>query len=187
MDTVSPEPIPAYRLEDLPGRIAAGIRVNPVTGCWEHQGSPERRGYVRIRWQGCRWLIHRLVYTLLAGPIPDGLTLDHVKARGCRSKACCWPAHLEPVTRGENSNRGDGPTGVNQRRQSCVNGHPYTRENTFMRKEGRRECRACMRDRARQQYRTQAEAEGRTVRAKGAYGLKPSVLSLQRIDERAAS
>jgi prevent-host-death family protein len=94
-----------YRLDDLPADIRAGVIVNPDSGCWEWQG-PYVGGYgVRYR-NGDRQRVHRLVYTLLAGPIPIGLTLDHVDDWGCISKACCWPTHLEPVTRGENTRRG---------------------------------------------------------------------------------
>lgn len=44
---------------------------------------------------------HRYAYQALVGPIPDGLTLDHL----CRNPACVNPAHLEPVTREENNRR----------------------------------------------------------------------------------
>jgi hypothetical protein len=48
----------------------------------------------------------RIVYTLLRGPIPDGLTLDHV----CLNKTCVNPWHLEPVEAIVNLRRHwDGP------------------------------------------------------------------------------
>ncbi|RYF11406.1 MAG: HNH endonuclease, partial [Oxalobacteraceae bacterium] len=43
----------------------------------------------------------RAAYAALKGPIPDGLTLDHL----CENKICINPAHLEPVTRAENARR----------------------------------------------------------------------------------
>ena len=51
--------------------------------------------------------LHRVVYEHRVGPIPKGLDLDHVKARGCRSRACVNPAHLEPVTTRVNVLRGE--------------------------------------------------------------------------------
>jgi Protein of unknown function (DUF2637) len=89
----------------LPDRIRAKIVVNPESGCWEWQSGLDKDGYGRAYWEGQPWLAHRLVFTLLNGPIPEGLTLDHVRARGCLSKACCWPFHLDPVTWEENNRR----------------------------------------------------------------------------------
>ncbi len=47
---------------------------------------------------GRRVLTHRVMYEHWVGPIEVGLELDHL----CRTKACCNPDHLEPVTRSEN-------------------------------------------------------------------------------------
>lgn len=46
--------------------------------------------------------VHRVVYELEHGEITAGLQLDHL----CRVRACCNPAHLEPVTIAENIRRG---------------------------------------------------------------------------------
>lgn len=138
-----------YRIEDLPARVAAKIWVNPETGCWEWQGSRYRNGYGQFGWRGWTKLAHRAVYILLVGPIPEGLTLDHVKARGCRSKACCWPVHLEPVTDLENGLRaGTGPA-INATKTHCVHGHEFDLANTRIRPDGKRECRECERARDR--------------------------------------
>lgn len=93
-----------YRVEDLPADIAARIEVNPDTGCWLWQGATNGI-YGVISWQRRHWVVHRLVYTLMVGPIPAGLVLDHVRTRGCPGGPCCWPAHLEPTTPSENSRR----------------------------------------------------------------------------------
>lgn len=47
---------------------------------------------------------YRVVYEMLVGPIPEGLTLDHL----CRVPTCCNPEHLEPVTLEENLARTRG-------------------------------------------------------------------------------
>lgn len=46
---------------------------------------------------------HRVVYERTHGPIPDGLTVDHI----CRNKGCTTPSHLEAVTAAENTRRGN--------------------------------------------------------------------------------
>lgn len=90
-------------------------------------------------------LAHRISYTLAYGPIPDGLVIDHVKARGCRGPGCVAPLHLEAVTQLENMRRGRG--GAWQRAKThCPSGHPYAGENLILRKGGRRRlCRECNR------------------------------------------
>lgn len=86
-------------------RFWAQIERDDATGCWLWQGSREANGYVRARMRGRRMLVHRWSYERFVGPIPDGLTIDHVKARGCAHRHCVNPAHLEAVTQAENNRR----------------------------------------------------------------------------------
>jgi hypothetical protein len=139
----------AYRLEDLPPQIAARITVDPVSGCWIYDGGEGVKGYMKLRHPAAgERRVHRAVYALLAGPIPPGLTLDHVKDRGCVSRACCWPAHLEPVTRGVNVQRaGHGAE------THCVNGHEFSEVNTYRTASGKRQCMACKRIQQRKRRR----------------------------------
>lgn len=105
--------------------------------CWPWRG-PIFKGYGRFKGKGA----HRIAYRLLKGEIPDGLTLDHL----CRNRACCNPAHLEPVTNRVNVLRGVGPSAENSRKTHCANGHPFNDENTMIRSDSRgRECRECHR------------------------------------------
>ena len=82
---------------------------------------------------------HRLAYEMLVGPIPSGLTLDHL----CRNRACVRPSHLEPVTDEENRRRGNGFAARNARKMACKRGHKFTKENTYLRPEDQRECVKC--------------------------------------------
>src|SRR5262245_43846462 len=84
-------------------RVLAFSVPEPNSGCWLWLGSLDRGGYGRVSskgWRGCRnRLAHRLAYEAFISPIPDELTLDH----RCRVRSCVNPAHLRPVTRGENT------------------------------------------------------------------------------------
>lgn len=74
-------------------------------GCWTWTGSthPLGYGYCSIRIEGEVHTVraHRLAWMLAVGPIPDGLSVDHL----CENKICCNPDHLEPVTHQENVRR----------------------------------------------------------------------------------
>jgi HNH endonuclease len=101
-------PAARYRLEDVPAALRARLVVDPAWGCWEwqHNEGPDSWRYGLAHWEGEAWPVHRLFHALMIGPIPEGWEVDHVYALGCRSKSCCWPAHLEAVPKGENSRRG---------------------------------------------------------------------------------
>lgn len=89
---------------DLPSQLSARITVSPG-GCWIVNAHHDRDGYAQIWWNRGSRRAHRVAYEFLIGPIPVGMTLDHVWARGCRSKACCNVVHLEAVSQAENNRR----------------------------------------------------------------------------------
>jgi hypothetical protein len=109
--------------------------------CWEWTGH-QRNGYGSIRAYGRQLGAHRVAYQLAFGPIPAGLTIDHL----CRNKLCVNPAHLEPVTIGENVRRWARTI------THCPTGHPYDEANTWTDRKGHRQCRACGRKRAHASY-----------------------------------
>ena len=116
-------------------RVAARIDLpNGQSGCWQWR-EPTANGYGVIHFQGRRWLAHRAVYEYSNGPVPQGLELDHV----CKNKACCNPAHLEPVTHAENNRRG----WADKRKTHCKRGHEFTKENTILTGPGYKHCRTC--------------------------------------------
>jgi hypothetical protein len=109
------------------------------SGCWPWQLSTASHGYGRVLLNGRTWAVHVLAYESRVGPVPTGLELDHL----CGNKACCNPAHLEPVTHRVNILRADTPATVNAAKTHCPQGHEYTPENTWRVKDGFRRCKIC--------------------------------------------
>lgn len=122
----------------------------PDLECWTWDGGLDRYGYAaftvgRGQRKRYRLLAHRVSYLLLAGAIPDGLTLDHL----CRNRACLNPAHLEPVTIRENTRRSPiAPASLNAMRTHCPSGHVLEGANVYVDGRGYRACRTCRRVRS---------------------------------------
>jgi len=112
--------------------------------CWPWTGYTNKKGYGVFRLPDRPHPAHRWAYERFVGPIPEGFTIDHVKAKGCVRKDCVnFLAHLEPVTNEVNVMRGEGACVKNARKTHCIRGHEFTSSNTLVRKTGGRTCRAC--------------------------------------------
>jgi hypothetical protein len=110
---------------------------------------PVNRGYCGFKVRGKMVKAHRHFYEKVVGPIASGLEPDHL----CRDKACCAPAHIEPVTHTENVRRGDAG-GPGKRKTHCKHGHEFTSENTYWLASGAgRSCRICQRAATARSYR----------------------------------
>ena len=124
-------------------RLSKKIAKQPL-GCWLWLGGLDGKGYGQFWLHGRHVQAHRVVYEQIVGPIPDGLSIDHL----CRARNCVNPQHLEPVSILENIQRGYSANngGHNKRKTACPQGHLYSEENTrlhFKRGYWRRECRLC--------------------------------------------
>lgn len=124
-------------------------------GCWGWRGKPNSFGYGRLsvgsRTDGTKRNVyaHVVSYVIHFGPLPDGMWVLH----HCDNPICTRPDHLYAGTAVENGRD------VRVRRRSpkrrlthCVNGHEFTPENTHIRRNGCRLCRACARERNRLAY-----------------------------------
>ena len=131
-------------------RVYARLMLDP-SGCALWTGALTTGGYGQIEIAGRLCLVHRVVWELEYGPIPEGIQLDHVWDAGCRHKHCAALAHLEPVTPAENSQRRAA------RITNCTRGHEYTPQNTYTDSAGKRGCRTCRVD-ATRRWRTRQVA-----------------------------
>lgn len=119
-------------------------KVQKTEGCWLWTAA-KIDGYGRFSpVSGQVVCAHRWSYEHHVGPIPEGLTIDHL----CRVRNCVNPDHMEPVTLLENLSRIPPRT-------HCPRGHAYDEVNTYYTaphpRTGRRTacCRACNRATAR--------------------------------------
>lgn len=125
----------------LPERIVSKIERTD-TGCWAWTAATNGKGYGLISIDGSAKLAHRVVYMELAGPIPDGMTIDHV----CRNKRCVNPAHLDVVTVAENNRR------AAETITTCRQGHRLEGDNLRIKQRSQgaqRVCVACAREASR--------------------------------------
>ena len=118
-------------------RIWAKISPEPNSGCWLWTGGlGSNLGYGKFNHKQA----HRAAYEAFRGPIPPGLTIDHL----CRTPSCVNPDHLEPVTHRENILRGRSLFAMNAKKTHCPRGHPLFGDNVYIRIDHRgRECKSC--------------------------------------------
>ena len=114
--------------------------VEVTDTCWNWKGKLDKDGYGRFFYGGKTGKAHRFSHELNIGPIPKGLTIDHL----CRNRRCVRPSHLEPVFDKQNILRGKGVAAINAVKTHCMRGHEFTLENTRMSNDGRI-CRTCFR------------------------------------------
>lgn len=144
--------------------------------CWPWAGYVSPTGYGRAYRIGVvprtPVAAHRLVWTMLNGPLSDGTQLDHTchdhrickRGSDCPHRRCVNPNHLTPVTPKQNSERSGSPIAENGRKTHCLRGHEFNAENTAPHDNnyGRR-CRVCEAIRSRER-RARAGARPRPAR-----------------------
>ena len=124
-------------------RFVRNIEPGPMfngSSCWVWTGQTGRRGgYGQFCYRDFQPVAHRVMYTAVHGPIPEGLTLDHL----CRNPPCVNPKHMEVVSHKVNILRGISPSAVNAVKTTCPKGHAY--DMTAKRPDGRtyRRCSEC--------------------------------------------
>lgn len=123
-------------------------------GCLLWTGRTLPSGYAIYKTGGRTVYVYRWAYEHFVGPIPEGLTIEHLchdpficqLVQRCPHRRCAEPSHLLPLTGAENSMRGGSPLAWKSRQIDCVHGHPLSGPNLYVTPGGRRQCRQCRND-----------------------------------------
>ena len=122
--------------------VISAINTYNGTQCWEWASAVTVNGYGMFWFNRAPEYAHRLSYENKHEKIPKGLVINHL----CRNRKCVNPDHLEAVTQQENCRKGltGFLPGLMQRLKThCPKGHEYNEENTRIKNDGSRSCRAC--------------------------------------------
>ena len=115
------------------------LAIDLTAPCWLWQGKLSK-GYGRKRVGHRMTMAHRYMWTVMRGPIPEKMQIDHL----CGVRHCVNPQHLEVVTTAEHSRRN---ALARPRPIFCPHGHRYDTNNTYFHGEqGHRYCRTCNRE-----------------------------------------
>lgn len=145
----------------IPERVRdrAFEKWTPDGDCWISTYSTASHGYAQIGWSGPEErrvvLAHRASWERVHGPVPAGMTLDHI----CKTKRCVNPKHLRLLSNFENARRTfgrDWPLG------ECVNGHSNENLETFT--DGRTGCGICAKTIWKQPKRTERRERETSLR-----------------------
>ncbi|WRS30563.1 HNH endonuclease signature motif containing protein [Actinomycetaceae bacterium MB13-C1-2] len=119
----------------------AKILVRGDDECWPWEGGFNSKNYGVFSLEGVAKLAHRVAWEQANGPIPADMTVDHL----CQNKKCMNTAHMEIVSRAENSRRAGRPL-------ECRHGAPiiYKRDGVTV-----QDCQQCADDEAKAKRRQQ--------------------------------
>ena len=86
-------------MKTLHGVTAKDLRQRTVTdgSCWLWTGNRHAAGHARLTIQGKSYNVHRLMYELRRGPIPE----DRILLHRCDHPHCINPSHYRLVTQAQ--------------------------------------------------------------------------------------
>lgn len=110
--------------------------------CIIFDGWKSKKQYCYVWIDGKIVRAHRQAWIEANGPIPEGMTVDHV----CYRRDCINTEHLRLLSHSENTKL--SRTNIARRAKTrCPQGHPYDGNNTYIDKRGSRYCKTCLADR----------------------------------------
>lgn len=155
------------RVRSLGHQTIKGYRKGVVLK--QQIGSGNGYPIVRIRIDGRGQqtrTVHSLVMLAFVGPRPEGMEVRHLDGDRRNASAdnlvygTSSENNYDTVAHGRNAQA---------RKVECLRGHPFTDENTYVTKDGRRCCRTCgqIRDRAYRMRKAAPALDGRSVVSDG--------------------
>jgi len=132
-----------------------------MTDCIFAKSYLSTNGYGYITFNKKSYRAHRGTWIKHYGPIPKGKVIDHIchneavkrnECEGgitCPHRACINLDHMRLTTQQENIMAGLHNI---DNRSHCNQGHPFVKENIMVRKNGKRECAECNRERSRRNW-----------------------------------
>lgn len=148
-------------------KVKARIRdsINKVeSGCWEWNRHMSTNGYGVYKVMG-ETLAHRVSYIIHNEESSQDMCVLH----SCDNPPCVNPDHLSLGTRDDNNKdrAAKGRTvSFNASKTHCKRGHEFTEDNTYIRKNGNRFCKACESVRLTKAYHDRRVAEGKRYKNK---------------------
>ena len=123
--------------------------------CWPWTAQKRSHGYGGFR-MGRVQLAHVAAVLLDGRKIPAGMVVDHE----CRNRLCVNPAHLRVVTKAQNTlENSAGVASRNAAKTHCIHGHELS-GNNLIRRDRKRECRACLNVRVSRYHKRLRLADG---------------------------
>lgn len=99
--------------------------------CWDWLGGYFPQGYGRMQFGGKSRTVHKFIYELMNGKVPNGMHVMHK----CNNKKCCNPSHLKCGTPLENTQHASS-SGMFKAGESKIPGIGFIKSRGYWHSQG---------------------------------------------------